>query len=160
MDRGSRGSTVTSMPVRYGDVVVLHLVVRLRSGSELENSRDRSSPLRYVAGRPGPVRGLGERLVGHRRGDRGTMVLPPADAFGEYSQELVRSVPSGSLPHGTKAGDRIATRADAGEPKGSVLVKAIESDNVVLDANHPLAGQSLRLEYQILDIERGAGLPS
>ena len=145
------------MIVNPGDVVRLHFVARLDNGTEIQRSHD-DGPVRLVAGQPGFLPKVAEATVGLSHGERRTIVLAPQDAFGIYRQDLTVRVPMERVPDNTKVGDHL-TPASA-EHKVPVKVLAIEDDAVVLDGNHPLAGETIHIEFQVVGIDPCAGLPS
>jgi FKBP-type peptidyl-prolyl cis-trans isomerase 2 len=145
------------MIVNFGDVVKLHFVARLDNGMEIQRSHD-DGPVRLVAGQPGFLPKVGEATVGLSRGDRRTIVLSPQDAFGIYRDDLRVRVPMERVPSNTKVGDHL-TPASA-KHKVPVKVLAVEDDAVVLDGNHPLAGKTIHIEFQVVEIDPAAGLPS
>ena len=94
-----------------------------------------------------------EALVGMSPGDRKTLTIVADDAFGEYDEEMISVVPRGQFPADISpaVGDDFELVNDDGE---SMIVTVIEVDDaeVTLDANHPLAGEDLTFELELVEI--------
>lgn len=95
------------------------------------------------------VDGLEAVLRSMKPGETRKVVVPPERGYGVYEKELVQKVPRAHLPvEELKVGDRFQTGPDRHAPV--VMVAAIEGDEVLLDANHPLAGQHLYFEVELV----------
>jgi FKBP-type peptidyl-prolyl cis-trans isomerase 2 len=92
-------------------------------------------------------------LYGLKPGDSKRVVLSPEDGFGQYDDTKKITLPKTSLPPEVEPG--MILHDPTGKP---VTVADITDDSVVLDLNHPLAGQSLVMEVHILDVETDSGL--
>ena len=92
-------------------------------------------------------------LVGMTPGDRKTLTIAADDAFGEYDEEMISIVPRGQFPADITpaVGDDFELVNDDGD---SMVVTVIEVDDaeVTLDANHPLAGEALTFELELVEI--------
>ena len=84
-------------------------------------------------------------------GDKKTIEIESQDAYGEVNQEMIAEVPKEQIPEGVNVGDLLQAQG----PMGPVNVKIIEinEENVVVDANHPLAGQKLIFELELISVE-------
>jgi FKBP-type peptidyl-prolyl cis-trans isomerase SlyD len=80
-----------------------------------------------------------------------TLDLSVADAFGERDESLLQTIPKTQFPPGVKVGGQLEWRDANGQARAFTVVK-IKGDKVILDANHPLAGQALRFSAQVLDV--------
>lgn len=92
-------------------------------------------------------------LVGQPVGAHCAMVLEPEAAFGPRQAELVRRVARTSLP--ASADIEVNARAELGSPAGQTLsgiIRDINSDSVLIDFNHPLAGKSICFEAEIIGV--------
>jgi peptidylprolyl isomerase len=96
---------------------------------------------------------IDEALVGMAPGERKTFTIGAADAFGEYDQEKVFTVPRGDLPEDLtpEVGDELVLSNEDDEELG-VAVVAVTDESVTFDANHPLAGEDLTYEIQLMEI--------
>jgi peptidylprolyl isomerase len=94
-----------------------------------------------------------EALVGMSPGDKKTLTILAADAFGAYDVEMISSVPRSQFPTSITPmiGDDLELVNDDDE---SMIVTVIELDDVevTLDANHPLAGEDLTFEVELVEV--------
>jgi peptidylprolyl isomerase len=144
----------TMQRVAAGDRVEIHFDAKAMNGSVFDTSRD-GSPLAFVAGEEGPLPRVGQALVQMTLGEHKTVRLPPELAFGVRREELVFSVPRGDLPDNVSIGDHLEARVD--DKEFAVVVRNLDAQQAVLDANHPLAGQPVEIEFEVVSIEPPAG---
>jgi FKBP-type peptidyl-prolyl cis-trans isomerase SlyD len=125
-----------------------HYVLRNRAGRILDTSRG-AEPLSCLEGAGQIIEGLEESLLRMSEGETQQVVVPPERAYGLREAELVQKVPRNRLPVvDVKVGDQFQTGPDRQAPV--VTVVAIEGDEVLLDANHPLAGEELHFEVEVV----------
>jgi FKBP-type peptidyl-prolyl cis-trans isomerase SlyD len=93
-------------------------------------------------------------LTDKKAGDRCSVTLEPDDAFGEYDADLVRVETEDRFPEGVKVGMQFEGTEAEGDEGGSRVftVTDIADGKVVVDGNHPLAGQRLRFDCTVLDV--------
>ena len=129
-------------------VVSFHYTLRDPSGRVLDSSAG-SEPITYLEGAGQIIEGLDEQLRTVAAGQKERVVVPAAKAYGERDPAQVHRVKREVLPieGELKVGDQFQTGADRLSPV--VTVQAIEGDEVLLDANHPLAGVDLTFDVQI-----------
>lgn len=110
-------------------------------------------PIRYVHGYGTLVPGLEAALVGLRAGDDREIIVPAEGAYGEYDESLVLEVARSEMPDpaNVQIGDEFTAESPDGEEM-DVIVQAVEGDTVTVDANHPLAGMTLRYKIKVRDI--------
>jgi FKBP-type peptidyl-prolyl cis-trans isomerase SlyD len=116
-----------------------------------ESDPDRA--LSFLVGRGDLLPALEQAILGLEPGSRITATLDPEAAFGTWSPERVVVVDRNELPADIELGDRI----EAESPDGaSVWLKVLEfrEEEVVLDTNHPLAGQTIRFELLVETVRR------
>ena len=92
-----------------------------------------------------------EAMEGKAAGDSVSVELAKADAFGEIDESLRRTIPKGEFPPGVKVGGQLRGTDDKGEPQIYHVVK-IKGPVVLLDGNHPLAGQDLKFSAKISEV--------
>ncbi len=130
--------------------LTFHYTLRNRAGRILDTSRG-AEPLSCLEGSGQIIEGLEESLLQMQAGETRQVVVPPERAYGLREAELVQKVPRSSLPvDEIKVGDQFQTGPDRQAPV--VTVAAIEGDKVLLDANHPLAGEELHFEVELLTV--------
>lgn len=96
---------------------------------------------------------IDDALVGMAPGEKKTLVIPAVDAFGEYDNDKVFTVPRADLPEGLtpQVGEELVLVNEDDEELG-VLVVEVKDDCVTFDANHPLAGEDVTYELQVIEI--------
>jgi len=134
-------------------VVTLTYKLYSASGALIEESEQ---PIVYLhGGHQGIFPKIEAALADKSAGDSCSVTLEPEDAFGEYDAELVRVEEQGRFPEGVKVGMQFeGTDGDAeGEGEARVFtVTDLADGKVVVDGNHPLAGQRLRFDCKVLDV--------
>ncbi len=95
---------------------------------------------------------LERALDGKAQGDTVSVYLQPEDSFGDYDPDLVRLAPRDRFPAELEEG--MTFEGVPGEPSDGLMYIAtdIADGSVVLDANHPLAGMSLRFDMEVVDV--------
>ena len=137
------------MKISQDSAVTLHYQVATLQGKVLEQSKD---PIAYLHGGYGNLfPKVEEALLGQEAGYRVTLDLSVADAFGERDESLLQTIPKTQFPPGVKVGGQLEGRDANGQARAFTVVK-IKGDKVILDANHPLAGQALRFSAHVLDV--------
>lgn len=129
-------------------LITFHYTLRDQTGRMIDTSRG-GAPMPFVEGAGQIIEGLEEQLLLMAAGERRTVMVPPERAYGVHDAGLVQKVPRDRLPvDELKTGDRFQTASDRHAPVVTVL--AVEGDEVLLDANHPLAGQVLHFEVELM----------
>ncbi|HYC72127.1 MAG TPA: peptidylprolyl isomerase [Opitutaceae bacterium] len=125
-----------------------HYTLRDAAGRVLDTSRG-GEPLDCVEGAGQIVEGLEAALREMRPGERRAVAVPPELGYGRRDESLVQRVPRDRLPvEEVRPGDQFQTGPDRHAPV--VTVVAIEGDQVLLDANHPLAGRTLHFDVELV----------
>jgi len=114
---------------------------------------DPAGPMELEIGADGFFPQVEEALIGMAVGDKKTITIKTADAFGEYDAEQVSAVPRDQFPDDIdpQVGDTFELVNDDGE---GMVVAVIDVDDkeITLDANHPLAGEDLTFELEMVEI--------
>jgi len=139
------------MPVEQNSVVTLHYTLKDDAGKTLDSSVS-GDPLTYLHGHGNLVAGLERELAGKNVGDKLHVKVAAADGYGEYDKELVQKIPRRALKgiSNVRVGMRLHAQTEHG-PR-AVTVTQILGDMVTIDANHPLAGQTLNFDIEITDL--------
>jgi FKBP-type peptidyl-prolyl cis-trans isomerase SlyD len=139
--------------VQVGKDTVVELTYELTDadGKVIERT---DGPIEYLhGGYDGIFPRVEEALSGRNVGDSCRVRLEPEDAFGEYDAELVRVEAQDRFPEDVKIGMQFEDTAGEDEEEIRVFtVTDIAAGRVVVDGNHPLAGQRLRFDCTILDV--------
>ncbi|MDH3249029.1 MAG: FKBP-type peptidyl-prolyl cis-trans isomerase [Acidimicrobiia bacterium] len=129
-----------------GDTVAVHYRGTLDDGTEFDSSEGRD-PLSFVVGSGQVISGFDDAVRGLAVGESRTTRIEPEDAYGEYTPEAVIDFPADSAPEGLQVGDAV-TLGNGG--RGTVL--EITDEFVKIDANHPLAGEALTFEIELVSL--------
>lgn len=140
------------MTINEEQVVSIHYTLTDDSGETLDTSADRD-PLQYVHGAQNIIPGLESALEGKAVGDNFEVTLQPSEAYGEFDEELVQQVPLAAF----EGVDQIepGMQFEARSPEGAtqvVIVQEVTDDGVVVNGNHPLAGQVLHFDVTVEEV--------
>ncbi len=129
--------------------VTLRLKVSDAQGQVIETGKE---PVSYLHGGYGNlIPKLEEALEGQAVGFKGSWRLSPAEAFGERDETLVQTIAKSDFPPGVKVGGQLEGRGPDGSQMVLTVVK-IKGPQVILDGNHPLAGKTLLISAQVLEV--------
>ena len=138
------------MQISDDTVVTLTYKLYAVSGELIEEA---SEPITYLhGGHHGIFPKIEEALAEKNPGDSCSVSLEPDDAFGEYDAELVRVEAQDRFPQDVKVGMQFEETAGDDEESRVFTVTDIASGKVVVDGNHPLAGQRLRFDCTVVDV--------
>ncbi len=114
--------------------------------------QDGKQPMSYLHGGHGnTLPKIEEALEGKSVGDQLSLVLAPADAFGEPDPGLLRTIAKRDFPPGVKVGGQLELPGPQGEPHPFTVMK-VKGDTVYLDGNHPLAGRTIKLAITVTEV--------
>ena len=144
---------------KNGDVVSVHYTGIFDDKTEFDSSRG-GEPLIFVLGEGEVIDGFEQAILGMTPGETKSVHIPSVQAYGEHDEERVMLVPRSEIPAQIPLEVGIQLQINAEEGAYPVTVTAITDDQVVLDGNHPLAGQNLNFELTLVEImkERPAHL--
>lgn len=134
-------------PIEYGDCIEIHYTTNSLEGGVVESS-SRRDPLRFTVGSDEVLAGLSRGVLGMRVGETKRISIPSEQAFGRRCDDLIQTVPRTLVPETVAVGDQLSVSID-----GTILdvwVQKVTEQNVTLDANHPLAGESLVVDVEVL----------
>jgi FKBP-type peptidyl-prolyl cis-trans isomerase SlyD len=145
---------VTDLTIQPNTYVTIDYELRDEDGDVIEASAgEGGEPIKYVHGYGMLVPGLEAALVGLRVGDERKVVVSAEEGYGEYDDSLLLEVNRTELPDpkGVKVGDEFIAESPDGDEIGMTVVE-IGDDEVVVDANHPLAGMTLHYQVKVRDV--------
>ena len=138
------------MKIAKDTIVTLSFRATDAQGKVLEDGK---TPRAYLHGGYGnTLPGIEKALEGQEAGYTASLVLTPEDAIGERDESLATSIPKRDFPPGVKVGAQLQGTNEQGEQQVFTVMK-IKGDTVLLDGNHPLAGQTLQLAVKVLDVK-------
>lgn len=138
--------------VQNGDKVRVHYHGKLRSGETFDSSEGRE-PLEFTVGSGQVIPGFDDGVRGMQAGEKKTIEIPVDQAYGPKSQEMIIEFPTNQFPPDMKpeAGMQLMMNNGQGQ-QFPVTITEVREDSVLLDANHPLAGQDLIFDLELVEI--------
>lgn len=138
-----------------GNTVWVHYTGRLKDGTIFDSSRTGQEPLQFVIGTGTVIPGFERAVIGMRVGEKKTVQIPPEQAYGEYVEEFVKIVPRSQLnvDFDLREGMSLELHTESGRVI-PITVTEVTDTTVTLDANHPLAGQTLFFEIELVAISQ------
>lgn len=140
------------MAAKTGDTVKVHYTGMLTDGTTFDSSRE-GEPLEFKLGEHAVIAGFENGILGMNAGESKKIAIPVDEAYGAHNKDLVTEVPRSQVPPeiDLTVGMFLAVRS----PEGSVaraLVIGLTDTEVTIDLNHPLAGQDLVFDVELIDI--------
>ena len=135
-----------------GDSVTVHYTGKLEDGTIFDSSLGRE-PLSFVIGDGTMITGFDEAVRGMEVGDVKTVVIPAAEAYGEYRPDLLVVLSLEEFEEGLEVGQQVPLQnVTSGETIYFTVIE-ISDTEATLDANHPLVGEDLIFEIEMVSIE-------
>jgi len=138
--------------VKSGDKVKVHYHGKLTSGETFDSSEGRQ-PLEFEVGSGMVIKGFDDGVTGMKVGEKKTLNIPANEAYGEKNPEYVIEYPKTQFPPDMQLelGMELVM-SNAGGQQFQVKVTEIKEENIILDANHPLAGEALIFDIELVEI--------
>lgn len=134
--------------VDVGDTIAVHYVGTLDDGSQFDSSRERGEPLEFTVGSGQVIPGFDDAVLGLAVGDVNTVTISPDQAYGQVDPEAVIEFPIEEVPEEFRV---VGSQVLLGNSLPATVIE-VTADTVTIDANHPLAGQALTFEIEIVEI--------
>ncbi len=141
------------MTAQEGSTVKVHYTGTLKAdGSQFDSSEGRD-PLEFKLGEGMVIAGFEKAVIGKSVGDSVTVEIAPEDGYGEPNDQLVFQVRKEQLPPNVELeeGIMLEIRSEDGQP-AYVRVTEFDEEMVTLDGNHPLAGQTLLFDIEVMEV--------
>jgi FKBP-type peptidyl-prolyl cis-trans isomerase SlyD len=141
--------------IQKNHVVSIDYTLKNDEGNVLDTSSG-GSPLTYLHGAGALIPGMENALEGKTEGDDFTISIAPAEAYGNHDQNLLHKIDRKELAHlpDLELGMELEVMAD-NDPLVMTIVE-LSDDLVVLDGNHPLAGQTLNFDIQVRNVREAS----
>lgn len=138
--------------VKNGDKVKVNYHGKLRNGETFDSSEGRE-PLEFTVGSGQVIKGFDTGVMGMQVGDKRTVEIEVEDAYGEKNEEMIIEFPKTQFPEDMKPEVGMQLMMNNGDGQSfPVLVKDVKEETVLLDANHPLAGEELIFDIELVEI--------
>jgi FKBP-type peptidyl-prolyl cis-trans isomerase SlyD len=148
---------VSESTIAADKVVGLHYTLKNAAGEIVDSSAE-SDPLFYLHGHENIVPGLERKLTGRTVGEKLNVVVQPADGYGERDARGEQKVQREAFPADVtlEPGMQLALR----DPSGAIVplwIARVEDDVVHVDLNHPLAGEVLTFDVEVVSVRAATG---
>jgi FKBP-type peptidyl-prolyl cis-trans isomerase SlpA len=140
--------------VKANDTVRVHYTGKLTNGEVFDDSRQREEPIEFTLGQGQIIPGFEKGMLDMAVNETKTLNIPVAEAYGERREDLVQEVPKKELPENIDP--QIGMQLMSQTPDGQQIplkVTAVEAESITVDANHPLAGEDLIFEVELVEIK-------
>ncbi|MEJ2455490.1 MAG: peptidylprolyl isomerase [Candidatus Thiodiazotropha sp.] len=135
-----------------GDTVRIHYTGTLNDGTQFDSSSGRE-PIEFTLGSHSVIPGFEDGVKGMQVGEQKSIHIPAEEAYGQRNEALVEEIPRQHFPQDMEL--QVGMHLQAQSPNGesfNVVVTALNSDTATLDGNHPLAGEALNFELELVEI--------
>ncbi len=141
---------------KAGDKVKVHYHGKLTDGTTFDSSEGRD-PLEFTVGQGDVIKGFDDGVTGMTVGQKKTVHIPADEAYGQKDSNRVVDFPKANFPQDLtpEVGMQLSMTNGSGQVIPVVIVEVAE-ETVKLDANHPLAGQDLVFDIELVDIAGGS----
>ncbi len=138
---------------KTGDIVSINYSGRLTDGTPFDSSEGRA-PLEFKLGQGQVIRGLEAHVAGMAVGEKSTVTIPCDEAYGQRREDAVQQLDRSKIPSGVELsiGSQLQARTSDGGLLPIVVV-GLDEQSVTVDANHPLAGQDLVFDVEVVDVK-------
>jgi FKBP-type peptidyl-prolyl cis-trans isomerase 2 len=129
-----------------GDQVEILYTGKLKDQTVFDTTDDKG-PFKFIVGSESIIKGINDAVLGMQVGDKKSIELSPEQAYGQYNDNLLAKVPKSKIPANAIVGD-VLTDSNG----NNWWIRQINDDLVVVDGNHPLAGQALIFDIELIKI--------
>lgn len=143
---------------KKGDTVKIHYHGRLTDGTTFDSSEGRE-PLEFELGGGMVIAGFDLGVTGMTIGEKKTVNIAAAEAYGEKNEEMILEFPKTQFPEDMTP--EIGMQLNMSNSQGQnfpVVIVEVREELVILDANHPLAGKELIFDLELVEIAAAAPL--
>ena len=132
--------------------VTVNYTGRLEDGTIFDSSMvEGREPMTTKLGQGQLIKGFEEGLIDMSEGDKKTVEIESAEAYGEYLDYLIQEVEKSQMPGEVEVGMPLQAQTEMGVVQ--FVVKEVKDETIVLDANHPLAGKKLIFDLEVVSID-------
>ncbi len=135
--------------VRQGDTVKVEYEGKLDSGKVFD-----SSVIEFEVGSGETIKGFDDAVVGMKIGEQKEFSIPPEDAYGNTNFDLIQEISKSSLPENQEPeiGAQLVITTASGEHVPAKIIE-LSGESIIIDLNHPLAGENLKFKIKLLEIK-------
>lgn len=141
---------------KQGDTVKIHYTGTLDDGTQFDSSSGRE-PLEFTIGSGQVIPGFDKAVEGMAVGDSKSVNIPPDQAYGARHEQMIQDVPRSALPADLQPVEGMSLRAQGQDGRAvNLTITSVRDDSITVDGNHPLAGQTLNFDIELVNIARPA----
>lgn len=140
--------------VKEKDTVKVHYTGKLTANGQVFDSSLEREPLEFTLGQGMLIPGFEKGIIDMKVNEKKTIEIPKEEAYGDVQENLFHKVSNEQLPQEIKP--EVGMGLVSKNPDGSerqLRVAAVNEDHIIVDANHPLAGQDLTFEVEVIEIK-------
>lgn len=140
------------MKIADNTVVSIHYTLTDAEGKQIDSSAGKE-PLKFLAGAGNIIPGLEKELQGSEAGEKKQVTVEPEEGYGDVMPQLIQILPADAFTgvDEVKVGMEFQAKGADGSTQ-YVVVKDVGDEGVTIDANHPLAGQTLNFDVSIEEV--------
>lgn len=137
-----------------GKTVVIHYTGTFDNGEKFDSSYDHGEPLTFKCMAGNVIKGFDDGVVDMAVGEKKTIHIEPAEAYGEADPKLIQDIPVERIQNlaDFPVGETVYLQGPGGQPLPVKVVK-IENGTITLDMNNPMAGKALNFEIELLEVK-------
>lgn len=143
--------------VKKGDTIKVHYHGKLVDGTTFDSSEGRE-PLEFEVGSGMVIPGFDDGVTGMAVGDKKTVQIPAEEAYGPKQEDMIMEFPREKFPADMVPEVGMQLNMNNGQQSFPVVIVEVQETVVILDANHPLAGQDLIFDLELVEINGGKPL--
>ncbi len=143
--------------VKVGDIVSLHYKGTLNDGTIFDSSEGRE-PLEFEVGSGMVIKGFDDGVMGMAIGEKKDIHIGVEEAYGPANEEMIFKFDKAGIPSDVPLELGGTLNMHDGQQAIPVVIREIAEDYVLMDANHPLAGQELNFALELVSIKDGSNL--
>lgn len=143
------------MQIADNKVVSIHYTLTNDDGDVIDSSRD-AEPLVYLHGAENIIPGLEQALAGRVVGDDLKVSIDPADAYGDFDENMVQVVPREMFQGVDTLEPGMEFQAQTSQGVQVIRIAAVDGDNITIDGNHPLAGETLHFDVSVAAVREAS----
>lgn len=139
--------------VKNGDTVKVHYHGKLTDGTTFDSSEGRE-PLEFEVGSGSVIPGFDAGVTGMQIGEKKTINIPADEAYGQKQEDLFMEFPRDRFPADVQPEPGMQLNMSNGTDQNfPVTIVEVNDDTVILDANHPLSGEDLTFDLELVEIK-------
>lgn len=146
---------VNPLQITAKTVAEFHYTLTNANNEVIDSSRERE-PMRYLHGANSIVSGLEQELEGKQPGDKFQVQVTPENGYGERVDQLVQNVPLSAFEGIDEVAPGMRFRAETQNGPVTVTVTEVGEEEVTVDGNHPLAGETLHFDVEVVEVREAS----